>query len=220
VSAKGNTGSREVVNHPTVGRIPTGATVEKEVPQKLMSRDGRVTLLLRDGDFNTAKNLVVSINGRFPNSARAIDGLKVEVALPQQALRDPVAFLAQMGDLEVEVKPRAVVVINERTGTIIAGGDVIILPGTITHSTLSISVKEAFDVSQPGPLANGETVVTPRSDVSISESAIPMVPIPKAVGAGEVARALNTLGVSPLDLISIFQSLKKAGLLQAEIITE
>jgi flagellar P-ring protein precursor FlgI len=125
-----------------------------------------------------------------------------------------------MGDLEVEVKPRAVVVINERTGTIIAGGDVIILPGTITHSTLSISVKEAFDVSQPGPLANGETVVTPRSDVSISESAIPMVPIPKAVGAGEVARALNTLGVSPLDLISIFQSLKKAGLLQAEIITE
>ncbi len=220
VTAKGASGSKEVINHPTAGRIPGGGTVEMEVPQKLVSRDGKLRLLLRDASFETARNVAGKINARYPGAAHAVDGLKVEVTIPRAAAGDAVAFVADVGALNVEVNPKAVVVINERNGTIIAGGDVVILPGTITHSTLSISVREGFNVSQPTApsLARpGETVVTPTSDIQITEKGTPMVPIPKAVGAGEVAKALNTLGVSPLDLISIFQDLKNAGLLQAEL---
>lgn len=222
VTAQGNTGSKETINHPTVGRIPGGANVEVEVPQKLVSRDGKIRLLLRRANFATAKNMVSKINESFPGAARAIDGLKVEVDIPQGRKHDPVAFVADLGEITVDIKPKAVVVINERTGTIIAGGDVVILPGTITHSTLSISVREGFDVSQPNGngINNGETAVTPNTDIQITEQGTPLVPIPQSVGAGEVAKALNTLGVSPLDLISIFQSLEKAGLLQAELRVE
>lgn len=223
VTAQGASGSKETINHPTVGRIPGGAHVELEVPQRVVSKAGKVRLLLRQANFANARSVAGKINALFPGAARAVDGLKVEVTVPQSRLKDPVAFVADVGEIEVEIKPKAIVVINERTGTIIAGGDVVILPGTITHSNLSISVREGFDVSQPGAPSvesPGTTVVTPNSDIQISEKGTPMVPIPKAVGAGEVAKALNTLGVSPLDLISIFQDLEKAGLLQAELVLQ
>ena len=220
VTARGASGSKETINHPTVGRVPSGATVELEVPQRVVSKDGKIRLLLRRTNFANARNVTNKINEKFPGTARAVDGLKVEVTIPQGRVADPVAFVADVGEITVEITQKAVVVINERTGTIIAGGDVVILPGTITHSNLSISVREGFDGSQPvAPSFDkpGDTVVTPRTDIQISEKGTPMVPIPKAVGAGEVAKALNTLGVSPLDLISIFQDLAKAGLLQAEL---
>jgi flagellar P-ring protein precursor FlgI len=220
VTAQGASGSKETINHPTVGRIPSGAVVEKEIPQQLVSRDNRVTLLLRGSNFATAKNLVTAVNAKVPGTARAIDGLSVEITIPTDRRADPVSFVAEVGDIQVTVRPRAVVVINERTGTIIAGGDVVILPGTITHSNLSISVRETLNTSQPPALSNGETRTTPASDIEIRETGTPMIPIPKAVGAGEVAKALNALGTSPLDLISIFQSLKRAGLLQAELVLE
>ncbi len=220
VTAQGASGSKEVINHPTVGRIPSGGTVEMEVPQTLVSREGKLRLLLRDANFDTARNVAAEINAKYPGAAHALDGLKVEVSIPGSAMGDPVAFVADVGEIGVNVKPKAIVIINERNGTIIAGGDVVILPGTITHSNLSISVREGFDVSQPtapSVARPGNTVVTPTSDIQISEKGTPMVPIPRAVGAGEVAKALNTLGVSPLDLISIFQDLKQANLLQAEL---
>jgi len=219
VTAQGNTGSKETINHPTVGRIPSGASVEVEVPQKLVSQDGKIRLLLRRANFSNAKDMVSKINAVFPGAARAIDGLKVEVDIPAKRQHDPVAFVADIGEITVDIRPKAVVVINERTGTIIAGGDVVILEGTITHSNLSISIKEKFDVSQPNGngINNAETAVTPNTDIQIREDGTPLVPIPQSVGAGEVAKALNTLGVSPLDLISIFQDLERTGLLQAEL---
>jgi len=184
-----------------------------------VSQDGKIRLLLRRANFSNAKDMVSKINAVFPGAARAIDGLKVEVDIPAKRQHDPVAFVADIGEITVDIRPKAVVVINERTGTIIAGGDVVILEGTITHSNLSISIKEKFDVSQPNGngINNAETAVTPNTDIQIREDGTPLVPIPQSVGAGEVAKALNTLGVSPLDLISIFQDLERTGLLQAEL---
>lgn len=221
VSASGATGSKEIINHPTVGRVPGGALVEQEVPQRILAPDGRVVMHLRKGSYETAKNLADEINRLLPGAARAVDGLAVEVRLPEADRRDPVAFLARIGDIKVKLSPRASVVINERSGTIVAGGDVVVLPVAITHANLSISVKEALDVSQPNPFSpGGTTEVTPRSEVNINEQGSQIRMLPGTVGAGELAAALKTLGVSPLDLITIFTMLKEQGALQAELIVQ
>lgn len=221
VSASGATGSKETINHPTAGRIPGGAIVEMEVPQKMLAPDGRVVMHLRKASYETAKNLADEINKVLPGAARALDGLAVEIKLGEAERRDTVGFLARLGELKVRVAPRASVIINERSGTIVAGGDVVVLPVAITHSNLSISVKEAFDVSQPSPFNNsGSTEVIPKSDLTITENSTPIRMLPGAVGAGELAAALKTLGVSPLDLITIFQMLKEQGALQAELIVQ
>ncbi len=221
VSASGATGSKETINHPTAGRIPGGAIVELEVQQKILAPDGKVVMHLRKASYETAKNLAEEINKILPGSARAVDGLAIEIKLSEADRRDVVGCVAKLGELKVRVTPRASVVINERSGTIVAGGDVVVLPVAITHSNLSISVKEAFDVSQPNPFNNsGSTEVIPKSDVSITENSTPIRMLPGAVGAGELAAALKALGVSPLDLITIFQMLKEQGALQAELIVQ
>lgn len=221
VSAQGNSGSRETVNHPTVGRITGGAIVELEVPQKIVSPDGKIVFQLREASYETAKNLADEVNRIEPGAASAKDGATIEVRLPASARQTPVDFLARLGDVRVKAAPRAKVIISERNGTIVAGADVVVLPVAITHSNLSISVKESFDVSQPNPFSEkGVTTVTPKTDVSIQERGAEMRLLPGAVGAGELARALNTLGVSPLDLITIFQLLKAQGALQAELIIQ
>src|SRR4029079_3335935 len=136
----------------------------------------------------------------------------ISIGLPQAMLCDPVGFLAQLNDVVVAVDNRAKVVISERNGTIVAGDHVVVLPVAISHGNLAISVSEAPEVSQPQPFSEkGRTVVVPRSDVKISERGVEMRQIPTTVSAGELARALNSLGVSPRDLITIFQMLKANG---------
>lgn len=217
-TASGNSGSSETINHPTVGRVPNGATLEKEVPQKLMSEEGIIRLRLRNSSYTTAINVVNAINKLHPESARAIDGVTITVGVPAALQCNPVAFLDQVNAVRITVDNRAKVVISERNGTIVAGDNVVVLPVAISHGNLAISVAETPEVSQPEAFSErGRTVVVPRSDVKISERGIEMRKIPTVVSAGELARALNSLGVSPRDLITIFQMLKSNGALQAEL---
>ncbi len=216
--AQGASGSKEQINHPTVGRVPNGAVVEKEVPQKILTEEGNIRLRLRESSFATARNLAESINKLFPRSARALDGITIVVNPPAAYKTDPVPFLAQIGDIRILIDVRAKVVLSERNGTIVAGDNVTLLPCAISQGNLSISVKEDPQVSQPNSFNDsGKTTVTPKSDVKISEKGIEMRAIPGTVTAGELARALNSLGVSPRDLITIFQMLKANGALQAEL---
>lgn len=221
IAAGGASGSKETINHPTAGRVPNGVTVELEVPQRILTPEGRIVLNLREPSFETARNLAEEINRLEPGLAAAKDGLSVEVRVPPSQRKSPVDFLARLADLKVKIAHRARVVISERNGMIVAGADVVVLPVAITHSNLSISVKESLDVSQPNPLnESGVTTVTPSSSVSIQEKGKEMRLLPGAVGAGELARALNSLGVSPLDLITVFQMLKAEGALQAELVVQ
>ena len=221
LSATGNSGSKEIINHPTVGRIPGGANVERAIPQKMVGPDGKLRLLLRQPDYRSATNVAKELNTRYPGLARPIDASTIEVSLPSDLQRNPVAFLNDVGDLRIQVANKAIVVINERNGTIVAGNDVVVLPVAIAHANLSISVRESFDVSQPAPFARrGDTVVTPESEVAVNETGTEMRVLPQSVSAGELAQALNSLGVSPLDLITIFQMLKAQGALQAELVLQ
>jgi flagellar P-ring protein FlgI len=217
-SGKGASGSKETVNHPTVGRIPNGAILEKEVVQRIVTEEGNIRLRLRNPSYSTAKAAAAAINKRHPDAAKAVDAVTIAIALPPTLQCDPVAFLDQLNDVRIAVDNRAKVVISERTGTIVAGDNVVVLPVAISHGNLAISVSETPEVSQPEAFSEkGRTVVVPRSDVKIAERGIEMRQIPVTVSAGELARALNSLGVSPRDLITIFQMLKANGALQAEL---
>jgi flagellar P-ring protein precursor FlgI len=218
VSASGNSGSHETINHPTVGRVPNGGIVEREVPQKIVTEEGNIRMRLRNSSYTTATNVATQINKYFPDSSRAVDGVTIAIALPKGLQCDPVTFLAQLNDVRVTVDNKAKVVISERNGTIVAGDKVVLLPVAISHGNLAISVTETPEVSQPNAFSErGRTVVVPRSDVKVNERGIEMREIPGTVSAGELARALNSLGVSPRDLITIFQMLKANGALQAEL---
>jgi flagellar P-ring protein precursor FlgI len=218
ITASGASGSTETINHPTVGRVPNGAILERDVPQRIMSEEGILRVRLRNPSYVTARNAVEAVNKLFPGAARALDGVTVSIAVPADLQCDPVRFLAQVNDLRIAVDNRAKVVISERNGTIVAGDNVVVLPVAISHGNLAISISEAPEVSQPEPFSErGKTVVVPRSDVKVSERGIEMRKIPTVVSAGELARALNSLGVGPRDLITIFQMLKANGALQAEL---
>ena len=216
----GRSGSREALNHPTVGRVPSGALVEKAVPQRLIGEDGKLRLLLRKASYATALRVAAAVDAVHPGVARAVDGRTVEIRLPPAARQDPVAFLASLGDRRVTVESRARVVINERNGTIVAGDEVVILPVAISHGNISISVREGFDVSQPNPLAEGTTVVTPKSDVAVESTSTPLRVLPGSVSAGQLAASLNALGLPVQDLVTIFQMLDAQGALQAELIIQ
>ncbi len=215
--AQGGSGTKEQINHPTVGRIPGGAIIEREIPQKILTEEGNVRMRLRNSSFVTARNVVDAINRIFPKAAKAVDGVTIVVVPPPAAKDDPVPFLASLNDIRVAVDAKAKVVISERTGTIVAGDNVTILPCAISQGSLSVSVAEAPQVSQPNPLSDGRTAVVPRSDVKIAEKGIEMRALPGVTTAGELARALNTLGVSPRELITIFQMLKANGALVVDL---
>src|SRR5581483_1275132 len=206
-------------NHPTVGRIPSGATVEHEARGEILCQ-GHVRLLLRDPDHETASAIGFVINAQYPGSTLVLDAGTVQVALPKSGLANPVAFANDIGLLEVTPDSTARVVINERTGTIVAGEQVKISTLAIAHGNLAIVKSEEPEVSQPNPFANGRTVVVPRTKVGVTEQGGALRVVDRTITVGSLARALNALGVSPRDLISIFQSLKGAGALHAELIIQ
>lgn len=207
-------------NHLNVGRIPGGGIIEKEAPGELV-RDGKATLLLRDPDFNTARLVAKTINERYPNTALASDPGAVVLCQPATDPHKTVTqFIAEVGLLEVKPDQPARVVINERTGTVVAGEHVSISTTAVAHGNLYIGVSINPIISQPAPLSNGTTVVAPRAQVSASEQPARLITLPKATTVAEVARALNALGVTPRDLIAIFQGMKQAGALHAELIIQ
>ena len=203
-------------NHPTTGRIPNGATVELETCNTI-GFNGRIQLLLNSANFENARRTANAINEQFPQSAIAIDGGTIDVIVPF-ALKTAVSeFIARVGSLTIEPDVPARVVINERTGTVIVGEHVQLSRVLITHANLAVSTVEAPQVSQPAPFSGGETAIVPRTEVIVEEEVNPVSVIESTTTVGELAQALNALGVAPRDLSSIFQQLKESGVLHAEI---
>ena len=205
-------------NFPTVGRVVNGALIEKEVPNNFNQKQ-LLTLTLHQPDFTTASRMAQAINIAFYEQiARTLDAGTIEVKVPEKYRGDTVPMVTMIERLGVTPDAVSRVVINERTGTVIMGENVRISTIAIAHGNLSIEIKEDQQVSQPLPFSKtGRTVVTPESDVQVQEGNNPIFLVKSGVSIGEVVKALNALGVSPRDLIAIFQALKAAGALQAEL---
>jgi flagellar P-ring protein precursor FlgI len=212
----GGAASSVTKNHPTTGRIPMGGVIEAEVPVRIF--EGEIfTFLLRAPQFATADRVCKAINMYSPGSSAVIDPATIAVRLPSSALVEPYRFIAECQELKVEPSTVARVVINERTGTIVFGADVRLSQVAITHGNLIVSTVETPEVSQPAPFSEGETTVVPRTATDVLEQKAAINVIDETVTVGDLATALNALGVSPRDLSSIFQMLKESGALHAEL---
>jgi flagellar P-ring protein FlgI len=215
--AAGGAGASIRKNFPTVGRLIGGALVERDIHAGFNQRTS-LTLSLQRPDFTTVTRVADAINSLFFDPiASASDAGTVELQVPAAYIGNLVELVAMIEALEVQPDTSAKVVINERTGTVVIGENVRIATIAIAHGNLSIIVKENLNVSQPLPFSEGQTVVMPDTDVSIGEGESQLIVLPQGVNIGEVVSALNALGVSPRDLIAIFQAIKAAGALQAEL---
>ena len=220
ISAGGDGGGGASIqkNHPTVGQIADGALVEKEIPAEIVS-DHHVELLLREPDFTSASRMEAAINERFANSAQALDSTTVRVRVPEELEAEPVDFISQLELVELEPDIPARIVINERTGTIVATSRIRISSCAVSHGNLTISIASSLGVSQPNAFSQGgQTTVTPRTEAKVKEEKASMVTLPDLPTVEKVAAALNSLGVSPRDIMSMFEAMKQAGALQAELI--
>jgi flagellar P-ring protein precursor FlgI len=216
--AAGDAGNSVEVNHPTVGRVPNGATVERAVAAELAS-NGSLTLALRQDDFTTAARLARTINEKFgPGAARALDGRNVEVTIPTSMREDRVGFIAELESLRLKTDAVAKVIINERTGTIIMGRDVRLSSVAISQGGVTIRIGTEYEVSQPSALSrSGETVTVPRTSVEVKEKRPESVVLPDGATVDEVVRGLRAVGVTARDIISILQAIKSAGALAADL---
>jgi flagellar P-ring protein precursor FlgI len=204
-------------NHPTVGRIPNGATIEKEECADFVE-NGKITWLLRNPDFATAQSVADTINAAYPKAAQATDAGTIIVNVPDKLpKKELVSFVQAVEALEAKVDSPAVVVINERTGTVVVGENVTISTVAIAHGSLSIITQEKEKVSQPGPLSGGTTEKEHNTDIKVIEGKGKLSVIPKQVSVSDLAKALNAMGLTPRDLIAIFMALKKQGALQAQL---
>jgi flagellar P-ring protein precursor FlgI len=222
-SANGASGSSVQANSTTTGRVPNGALVEREIPTSV-TQDGKLVLSLRSPDFATASRLAeVIVKDLGAGSARALDGGAIEVKAPSSYKDRIVELIAHLGDLEVVPSENARVVINERTGTIVVGGDVRLSPVAIAQGGITITVQESKDVSQPNSFSGvgSKTAVVDHSEVTAEEKQPGgLAYVEGAASLADVAKALSTFGVSPRDLASIMQALKSAGALRAEVVVQ
>lgn len=216
--AQGGDGSRISVNVPSAGRIPNGAIVERAVPDGLSSNGEELVLDLHRADFTTVQRLVDAINrAHGPETARAVDGGSVAVRAPFDVAAR-VGFMAQIENLElVQGDAPAKVVVNARTGTIVIGAGVRVMPAAVAHGSLTVSISERVEVSQPNALAGGETVAVPASNVQVEQKESRMVLMQGGTSLEEIVRAVNEVGAAPGDLIAILEALKQAGALRAEL---
>lgn len=218
--ASGNDGSKVTVNIPSAGRIPNGATVEREVPSDFLTSEA-VVLNLHVPDFTTSKRLAEQINQTMgPGMAESMDAVSVRVRAPADSSQRT-AFVSALQTLEV--KPGAVqarVIVNSRTGTVVIGDNVRVTPAAVSHGSLVVTISESPFVSQPiAPFGNtGETVTGTESDVSISQEEASMFLFEPGTSLDEIVRAVNRVGAAPGDLVAILEALKQAGALRAELI--
>jgi flagellar P-ring protein precursor FlgI len=212
----GSGGNGQTQNHPTVGRIPNGAIVER--PSPAISPDRVVKLQLRRADYTTAARITNAVNERFGKQAAKADNAgMVSVTIPAEFKATPTEFIAELEHLRLEADRLARVIVNERTGTIIVGKDVKIAPVAILHGSLSVEIQTTFDVSQPNPMAKGETTVTPKVAVGAKEEPARNVVLKEGASVEELVRSMMTVGSSPRDIIAILQALRSAGALDAEL---
>ena len=214
-------GSKVQVNHLSAGRVPGGASIERVVPNASLQA-ASITLELNQTDFSTARAMADAINARFPARgqgaiAQSIDARSVRVALPEAAA-EKVAFLADLEHVELKVEaPMARVIINARTGSVIMNQTVSVGPCAIAHGNLSVSIVSTPSVSQPNSLGQGTTTVTEKTDIQIKQESGALMLMNAATKLADVVKALNMLGASAQDLITILQSMRVAGALKAEL---
>jgi flagellar P-ring protein precursor FlgI len=212
VASNGNT---KTLNHPTTARIPFGASVERALNVDLAGRS-EFTLVLNDADFKTAGAMAAAINEELKRpAARAMDSRTV--ALKVVPNEDVPALLAQVEAVEIALYPRAKVVVNERTGTVVIGGRVMLQPVSILHGGLTVNVVTELKVSQPGPFSSGTTQVTPETRVDVKDKPVNRIELKQGATVDDLVRSLQTIGATARDVISILQAMKAAGALEAEI---
>lgn len=213
-------------NHPTSGVIPEGATIEVTVASKIVKDDGAIALLLFDPDYTTASRIASAVNATFGgNIARAEDAGRVSVQAPARETERLVDFVARLEGVLVEPDQRARVVVNERTGTVVSGGDVRISTVTVTHGNLRVSIVSDYLVSQPNgvlvePSRSIRTEVVPQTRINVQEDAMNTVSLPAGTRVSELVFALNRIKASTRDVITVLQSVKRAGALHAELIIQ
>ena len=206
------------VNHLTVGRVPSGALVQQTRPWMPPS-GGVLRLALHEPDFVSAGRVARAINVELGGgAARVIDAGAVAVAVPDEYTSTLPELIARLEPLPVTMDVTARVVINERTGTVVMGGDVRLGPAAVAHGNLSVRIATQYEVSQPAPFSGGQTTVVPQTEVDVEEGDSRLVTLDPGATLADVVRALNLLGVSPRDIIAVMQALKAAGALRAEIV--
>ena len=211
----GRSGATQTVNHPTVGRTPNGATVERAAPS--VAPKAVVRLQVRQADFTTSTRIVEAVNRKFPAAARADNPGLVTVNVPPELSSRATEFMAQLESLTVDADRPARVVLNERTGTVVMGKEVRIAPVAILHGNLNVEIQTTMTVSQPGPLSSGTTEVVPQTTTAVKEEKARNVVLKQGATVEELVRALAAIGSTPRDVIGILQSLRSAGALEAEL---
>ncbi len=212
----GGGGSSQAKNFPTVGTIPSGAIVERDVPTQFEA-GGSIVLVLNRPDFTTASRVSEAVERRFGPISRARDASSVVVAVPLEYSADLVGFVAAVEELQVTPDSVAKVVVNERTGTVVMGGNVTIDTVAVAQGGLTVRIANTTEVSQPQPFSGGSTVVTQNKSVDAKEQQAPLIVLPKSANVSDLVAALNAVGATPRDVISILQAIKAAGALHAEL---
>lgn len=215
----GAVGNSQTVNHPTLGRIPNGAIVERPAPS--VTPTDNIKLQLNSADFTTAARIAEVVNRRFLSApkliAHADNSGVVSVSVPDEFSNRTTEFIAELEALPVQTDRPAKVVINERTGTIVMGKEVHVSPVAIMHGNLTVEIQTSYAVSQPNPLSTGTTQMTPQVSVGVKEEKARNVVLKEGATVEELVRALTAIGSTPRDIIAILQSLQSAGALESEI---
>ena len=216
--ADGGGGATVTKNHPTVGQIADGALVEREIPAQIIN-DHNLELILREPDFTSAARMATALNEKWTNSSLALDSTTVRVRMPDSYDAAPINFVSEVESIEVNPDVPARIVINERTGTIVATARIRIASCAVSHGNLTISIASTLNVSQPPPFSQGgQTTTTPSTDTKVKEEKSSMIVLPEMPTVERVASALNSLGVTPRDMMTLFEAMKEAGALQAELV--
>ena len=203
-------------NHPTVGRVANGVAIEREIQYENLG-SGLMTIALNEPDFTTARRVAERINESFRGSAYAKDGGTINLTIPPDMIGNPVRFISMVENLDVKPDILARIVVDEKTGTIVIGENVRISTVAISHGNLSVQIKEEENVSQPLPLARGETVVTPETTMRVEEEKGRFYVVDGGITIKELVKALNATGISTRDIITILQTIKASGALHAEL---
>jgi flagellar P-ring protein precursor FlgI len=208
-------GNVKQFNHPNTARVPFGAIVERGVPLELEGKN-QFSLLLNDADFRGAEAMALAINQTLGRpAAHVLDSRRVELSVANG--EEIPALLAQVESIEVPVFPRAKVVVNERTGTVVIGGTVVLQPVSILHGGLAVNVVSEFQVSQPNAFSGGTTQVVQQTRIDAQDKPVNRIELKQGATVDDLVRSLQTIGASARDVISILQAMKSAGALEAEI---
>ena len=218
VGISGEDGSSVTVNVPSVGRIPGGAIIERLVHNRF-NEDSQIVLNLHKADFTTAKRVEEVINQSLGSShAHALDAVSISVTAPDD-IGQRVEFLAFLESLEVEPgQGSAKIIVNSRTGTIVIGNHVTVMPAAVSHGSLTVTISEEVNVSQPDALSTGTTTENPDSNIDVDQASSSLYTFKRGVTLQEVVQAMNQVGASTSDLVSILEALRQAGALSAQII--